>query len=373
MEKMKKRDIRCWIMSILLMPVSMLIVEGAYCHTSIRCEQAYSQEEVEGSLDKWLEGPVSYIILNEEKDRFKKLKTDEERKRFIQIFWQRRDHNPETLVNEFREVFYRRFDYTNQNFKERGMAGWKTARGQIFIVLGPPDRQWKQLLSGVSARPAYLWYYDKLSIGHRQPNEPLVFADLYATGKYFLLRPFPRDQFDYYWQSVKGRSYFEAIPDEYQRGLDDIKKKFIFRPDLSYDQPSTTTSPQLQEPLPPKLPFSLKASFSELHSGLIAVHLKLTVRYGDFQYYKEGESFKVNVGVLAKLKDKEGSLVDQVTEEISFSLTAKEIKEKKDALYTLTTTLKTQPGEYQLELQLKDNLSGVTSQSVGPISVPTLK
>jgi len=371
--KMEKGNIKRWMMSILLLLVSLLIVEGAYCHTSIRCERAYSQKEIEGSLEKWLEGPVSYIILKEEKDRFKELKTDEERMRFIQIFWQRRDHNPETLVNEFREAFYQRFDYANQNFKERSVEGWKTARGQILIVLGPPDRQWKQLLSGVSARPAYLWYYDKLVSAHLQPNEPLVFADLYATGKYFLLRPFPRDQFDYYWQSVKGRSYFEAIPDEYQRALDDIKEKFIFRPDLSYDQLSTTTSPQLQEPLPPKLPFSLKTSFSELPSGLIAIHLTLTVRYGDFQYYREGEAFKVSLELLAKLEDKEGNLIDQVTEEISFSLTEKEIKEKIDSLYTLTTTLKTQPGEHQLELLLKDNLIGVTSRAVGSILVPTLK
>ncbi|TKJ33466.1 hypothetical protein CEE39_03795 [bacterium (candidate division B38) B3_B38] len=367
---MNKGDLKRWIISFLLLPIFLLTVEGAYSHPSINCEQASSQEELQGSLKKWHEGPVGYIILKDEKDRFKKLKTREERMMFIQIFWERRDYNPETLIHEFKEEFYGRVDYANQNFKEGGLEGWKTARGQIYIVLGPPDREWKEIVSGISARPAYLWQYYRLASAYLNPNEPLVFADLYGSGKYFLLRPYPQTYADYYWQVQKGRSYFEPVPDEYQRALDDIKKKFIFRPDVSYDQPPTTPPAQIKEPLPPKLPFNWKTSFSEHSSELTAIHLTVMVRYADFQYYREGDTYKVSVRFLGELKDKTGTLVDQVTEDISFSLASEEITEKKDALYTLTTLLKAKPGKYQLVLQLIDNLSGVTSRSVDTISVP---
>jgi len=371
---MVKRDIRYRLIGILLLPLLLLIMGRVYSHNEIRFQQAPAQKwEMKGSLEKWHEGPVSYIILKDEKDRFKDLETEEERMRFIQIFWERRDYNPETLVNEFKEGFYRRVDYADQNFKEGSIEGWKTARGQVYIVLGPPDRQWREPLSGVSARPAYFWQYYKLSSVHLNPNEPLIFADLYGSGKYFLLRPFPRDYFDYYWQSVKGRSYFEPVPDEYKRALDDIKEKFIFSTDLSYDQLSTTAPPQIQEAFPPQIPFNWETSFSKLPSGLTAVHLTVMIRYGDFQYYREGYNFKVSIGFLGNLKDKEATLIDQVTGEISLSLTSEEIKEKKDDLYTLTTELKAKPGEYQLELQFRDNLSEVTSQSVELITIPDLK
>ena len=370
---MEKGDIGRWIISFLILPISLLVVGEAYSHTLIGCPQALAPEEVEGSLEEWHKGPISYIILKDEKDRFEKLKTEEERARFVQIFWERRDYNPETLINEFKEEFYRRVDYANEHFKEGSLEGWETARGQIYIVLGQPDREWKQPISGLTARPAYFWQYYKLVSAYLNPNEPMVFADLYGSGKYFLLRPYPRDYFDYYWQSVKGRSYFEPIPDEYQRALDDIKEKYIFRTDVSYDQLYTKAPPQIQEPLPPKLPFNWKSSFTKLPSGFTAINLTVIVRYGDFQYYREGDTYKVGVDFLGELKDKEGTRVDQITEHISFSLTAEEIKEKKDTLYTLTIVLKAKPGEYQLELQLRDILSGVISRSVSPISVPDLK
>ncbi len=371
---MRKGDKKCWMISFFLLPIFLLTVEGVYSHPSINCEQTYAQEELEGSLKKWHEGPVGYIILKEEKDRFKKLKTREERMRFIQIFWDRRDYNPETLINELREEFYARVEYANENFKEGSLAGWKTARGQIYIVLGPPDREWKEIVSGISARPAYLWQYYRLASAYLNPNEPLVFADLYGSGKYFLLRPYPQTYFDYYWQVQKGRSYFEPVPDEYQRALDDIKEKYIFQPDISYDQPSTAAPPpQIKEPLPPKLPFNWSTSFSEQPSGLIAIQLTVMVRYADFRYYREGDTYKVDMEFLGELKDAADNVVDKVTENISLSLTSKEITDKKDELYTLTTQLKAKPGKYQLVLQLVDRISGVTSRSVETISVPAPK
>lgn len=81
----------------------------------------------------WVEKDVAYIITSEEKKAFNALQTDEERENFIENFWQRRDPDPDTEVNEFREEYYERIRYANENFAS-GIPGWRTDRGRIYIV-----------------------------------------------------------------------------------------------------------------------------------------------------------------------------------------------------------------------------------------------
>ena len=59
-------------------------------------------------LRNWIKGPVEVIVLSSEKRLFEKLKTDAERRKFIEIFWKRRDPNPETSENEFKKEFEKR-------------------------------------------------------------------------------------------------------------------------------------------------------------------------------------------------------------------------------------------------------------------------
>src|SRR3981081_591842 len=59
--------------------------------------------ELKKAYKDWLEKDVLYIITDEERKAFKKLQTDEERERFIEEFWRRRDPDPDTEENEFKE------------------------------------------------------------------------------------------------------------------------------------------------------------------------------------------------------------------------------------------------------------------------------
>jgi GWxTD domain-containing protein len=91
---------------------------------------------------KWLTEDVAYIITNDERATFRGLSTDDERERFIQEFWERRDPTPGTPENEFKEEHYRRIAYANEHFQEaQGLAGWKTDRGRVYITYGPPDEK----------------------------------------------------------------------------------------------------------------------------------------------------------------------------------------------------------------------------------------
>ena len=102
---------------------------------------------------KWLNEDVAYIITDQERAAFKRLQTDEEREHFIEQFWLRRDPTPGTPENEFKEEHYRRIAYANEHYAS-SIPGWKTDRGRIYIIYGPPDEIEAHPSGGTYQRPA---------------------------------------------------------------------------------------------------------------------------------------------------------------------------------------------------------------------------
>jgi GWxTD domain-containing protein len=86
----------------------------------------------------WLSQDVVYNITREERNAFLLLRSDSEREQFIEQFWQRRNPDPGSFENTFEEEHYRRILFANEHFGISG-PGWKTDRGRIYILWGPPD------------------------------------------------------------------------------------------------------------------------------------------------------------------------------------------------------------------------------------------
>ncbi len=141
----------------------------------------------------WLSKDVKYIITSEEKKAFKALKTDEERENFIENFWRRRDPNPDTEENEYREEYYERIAYANEHFTS-GKPGWMTDRGRIYITWGKPDSVESRPMGGAYDRPAWegggttttypfeIWFYRNLDgVGS---GIEIEFVDPTGTGEY---------------------------------------------------------------------------------------------------------------------------------------------------------------------------------------------
>ena len=115
------------------------------------------RKELEGPYRKWLNEDVAYIITDEERQAFKRLATDEEKQSFIEQFWLRRDPTPGTAENEFKQEHYRRIAYANQRFGFESIAGWKTDRGRVYIVHGPPDE-----IESHPSRGEDAWLYHRI-------------------------------------------------------------------------------------------------------------------------------------------------------------------------------------------------------------------
>jgi GWxTD domain-containing protein len=94
--------------------------------------QSELRKELKGPYKTWLDEEVPYIISDDERKAFLSLANDEEREAFIENFWQRRNPNPDSPENEFREEHYRRIQYANDHYAA-GKPGWKTDRGRIYI------------------------------------------------------------------------------------------------------------------------------------------------------------------------------------------------------------------------------------------------
>mgnify|MGYP002476344252 CR=1 FL=1 len=87
----------------------------------------------------WYEGPARYILSREEEKQYRALATGEERLRFIEDFWARRDEDPSTPANESEIRFWKRVSEADGSFHDAPYPGWKTDRGKLHILLGPPD------------------------------------------------------------------------------------------------------------------------------------------------------------------------------------------------------------------------------------------
>lgn len=153
------------------------------------------ERELAGAFKKWIEQDVSYIITDEERDVFKNLQNDEEREQFIEQFWLRRNPDPESMDNDYREEHYRRIAYANQHFPS-GIPGWKADRGRIYIMWGPPDeidahpsgghynRPMEEGGGSTSTYPFETWRYRYIEgVGQ---NIELEFVDPTLTGEYRL-------------------------------------------------------------------------------------------------------------------------------------------------------------------------------------------
>ena len=100
------------------------------------------------------------------------------RARAFYDFWKAKDPDTTTAYNEVMAEYYYRVDEAMRKFSTTGEAdGYKTDRGRIYILYGPPE-QTDHLLQPGSA-PSEIWTYNRL-------KKRFVFIDPTKSGVYVL-------------------------------------------------------------------------------------------------------------------------------------------------------------------------------------------
>jgi GWxTD domain-containing protein len=365
-----------------------------------RKQEEKLRKELETPYKKWLNEDVTYIITDEEKQAWKRLSTDDERQQFIEQFWLRRDPTPDTEENEYKEEHYRRIAYANERFAS-GIPGWKTDRGRIYIVYGPPDeieshpsggtyeRPFEEGGGTTSTYPFEKWRYRYIDgIGN---DVNIEFVDTTMSGEYHMsMDPSEKDALLYV--PGAGLTMME------QMGLADKTDRFN-RTDGTHLGTGSGPLPasmneferlsqfaKLQKPPAVKfkdleaavsssirfntLPFKVQADFIKVTDSTILSTITIQFERKDLQFQQKDGLAKATVNIFGRITSIAGRTVntfeDVVTVDVPADLLGKAIEGA--SIYQKAVPLP--PGMYRLNVVCKDIVGGNMTTYPMALNVP---
>src|SRR5829696_10367488 len=181
---------------LLLVSSSILAIQAQQSKRNPEEQPRKVKRELKKAYDDWI-NDVDLILTQSDRDAWKKLRTDDEREKFIEAFWNSRDPDPDTEENEFKDQFFERVAYANEHFSS-GKPGRLTDRGRIYIKFGKPDEIESHPAGGLYQRspnegggststyPFEKWFYRYLP--NVDSGVELEFVDPTGSGEYRLAK-----------------------------------------------------------------------------------------------------------------------------------------------------------------------------------------
>ncbi len=121
---------------------------------------------------------VRYLISEKERRVFLEIPNDD-KKAWIEEFWEQRDPDPGTEENELKMEYFNRIEKATEMFRTEPKPGWMTDRGRIYILFGPPmDKIFYPMGSGPQGKCGETWYYGGF---------PIAFIDENCTSQFKLI------------------------------------------------------------------------------------------------------------------------------------------------------------------------------------------
>jgi GWxTD domain-containing protein len=342
--------------------------------------------ELKGQYKKWLDEDVRWIITDQEAKTFKSLSNDEERDSFIEQFWQRRNPNPDSNDNEYRDEYYARIAYANEHFAA-GQPGWMTDRGHIYIAYGKPDsidshpsggsyeRPMDEGGGETSTFPFEVWHYRYLEgIGD---NIDIEFVDTCMCGDYHAtidrsekdaLKHVPGaglTQYEEMGQAKKADRFSGGGLEQLGSGpmsssqqskefdrLDTFAKLFAPPPVKFADLDDfLATSKVLKGP--PFL-FDVRTDYVKLTNETVMVPVTLQIRNGDITYStKEGDSVGT-VNILGRVSTITHRIVYTFEDTVKVETPSDLLQRTKNNMSVYWNAIPLPPGRYKLEIAIKD-------------------
>lgn len=93
-----------------------------------------------------IEDEVHFLLDAEEEEAFVQLHPGEQ-ERYMIDYWEKRDPNPETSMNEAKAIYEERIRFANANYSRVGLVkGMFTDRGRVYIRYGEPSEVLQQVI-----------------------------------------------------------------------------------------------------------------------------------------------------------------------------------------------------------------------------------
>jgi GWxTD domain-containing protein len=343
------------------------------------------REELKGAYKTWLTQDVTYIISDEESKAFKSLSNDEERDAFIENFWLRRNPNPDSPENEFREEHYRRIAYANEHFAA-GKPGWKTDRGRIYISWGKPDSIDSHPSGGSYQRPIdegggetstfpfETWHYRYLEgVGE---NIDLEFVDSCQCGDYHYtidrgekdaLQKVPGAGLTQYEQMGQAKK-----ADRFKGGMETLGNGPMGSSDQAKEFDRIELSAKLFAPPPvkfkdlenfisehkllsgPIFPFDVRTDFVKVTESMDMVPITLQMKNRDITFVTKDGVSKGVVNILGKVTTLTHKTVQTFEDTVEVEEPAELLEKALDGKRVYWKSLPLVPGLYRLDIAIKD-------------------
>jgi GWxTD domain-containing protein len=331
---------------------------------------------------------VIYIISPEERSAFLHLQTNEEREQFIEQFWQRRNPDPDSAENTFKEEHYRRIAYTNEHFSS-GIPGWKTDRGRIYIMWGPADEVQSHPSGGSYDRPASEgggetstypfedWRYRYLEgIGE---NVEIEFVDPTMSGEYKLTTdPSEKDALLY----VPGAGLTEmesmglasktsrfnntdgthmAAPmgmtpetmQEFSR-LELYSKIFQAPPVKFKDLEAVVTSRLVRD----QVKFQYRTDFLRITSDTVLVPITIQIPTKQLSFTQKNGVESASVNLFGRITSLTGRIVNTFEDNVRRDVPSASLQQSMATASIYQKAIPLRPGLYRLDIVLKDTNNG---------------
>jgi GWxTD domain-containing protein len=343
------------------------------------------KQELKGAYKTWLTQDVPYIITDEESKAFKNLSNDEERDAFIENFWLRRNPNPDSAENEFREEHYRRIAYANEHFAA-GKPGWKTDRGHIYISFGKPDSIDSHPSGGAYQRPVEegggetstfpfeQWHYRYLEgIGE---NIDLEFVDSCQCGDYhYTIDRSEKDAL----KMVPGAGLTQSEEtgqtkkaDRFKGGMEALGAGTMGSQNQSKQFDRIDMAAKLFAPPPikfadldayisehkilsgPVFPFDVRTDFVKVTDSTVLVPITVQLRNRDITFVTKDGVSKGFVNILVKVTTLTHKVVQSQEDTVSVEEPSELLEKQLDRKSVYWKALPLLPGLYRLDIAIKD-------------------
>ncbi len=354
--------------------------------------------ELKKAYKDWLDKDVTYIITDEERKAFKKLATDDERERFIEEFWRRRDPDPDTDENEFKEEYYERIAYANEHFSS-GIPGWKTDRGRIWIMYGKPDERETHPMGGSYERPSYegggstttypfeIWFYRYLAgVGS---GIEIEFVDPTGSGEYRIARN-PNEKDALLMIPGAGLTLSEQLGlsnkadrvsgsggignAQYQREQDSPFSRLQLLADLNrppqvkFNDLATAVNTGVVEENP--LNFDLRIDFFRQSDERVITAFTIQAENKDLVFQDSGGLQQARMNIFARITSVAGRRVGIFEDPVITTATAQELSEARDRKSAYQKAVPLAPGTYKVDVIVRDVTSGATGLKQLGFTVP---
>ncbi len=390
---------------IIIVTVKSKLIASLFCAVVFLCGPVHTAQKPGSTKDlsphyrKWLEEEVVYIISQTEKEVFLQLETDREREIFINAFWKQRDPTPNTPENEFRNEHYRRIQYANNWFgKDAPGPGWQSDMGRIYIILGEP-KAIDRYENFAELYPTVVWFYQGL-VDYGLPNGfSVVFFKRGNAGDYVLYSPVkdgPQSLLIHYNQDMARPelAYGELL--KIQPTLANVSLALIDGESSAQLTPSIASEVLIGTKIPNAPVYKVKDTYAEKllkykdfieydystnyiendfmlrilqgPTGLFFVHYLIEPSRLTFEQYEQ--NFTSNLEVNGTVVDSQGTTVYQYEKKVPIVFSEDQLANIQNKLFSFHDIIPLIPGDYQLNVILKNTVSKEFTSIESRIVIP---